>query len=102
MARKCARIHAAVAVCLGKLARRRRFDGTERWKSVGFAKKRGARDARVLVYPPNQRLHALEDALRPDPRNESDIERRSVEIAGKIEQVDFEQYQARIEHRSPA
>src|SRR5438270_556926 len=44
----------------------------------------------------------IEFQLRPDPANERDIERRTVEVAGKIEHMHFEQRCAVIEGRARA
>ena len=47
-------------------------------------------------------LDAVELELRPDPVDEGDVHNLAIEIAGKIEQEDFEQHRALVEHRPPS
>ena len=68
----------------------------------GHFRQRGARDAAVLVHAPHQIVDGIELHLRPDPFDERHVDRLSVEIAGKIEQEDFEQHGADVEHRAAA
>ena len=50
----------------------------------------------------HQRLDRIELQLRPDPADEGDVDRRAVEVAGKVEHMHFEQRRAVVEGRPRA
>ena len=83
-------------------AAKRRTDRAERRKRVRRARQRRARKARVVVHAPHQRVDRVEFQLRPDPADERDVDRRAVEIAGKIEHMHLEQRRAVVEGRPRA
>src|SRR5262249_61535971 len=61
-----------------------------------------ARQPLTLANPPPEILDAVEFELGSDPVDEADVDHLAIEVAGKIEQKDFEQHGAGIEHRAPA
>src|SRR5215468_5139709 len=65
------------------------------------ARQRDAGDAAVLVHAAYELLDAVELELVPDPVDEGDVDHLAVEVAGEIEQEDFQQHSADIEHRPP-
>src|SRR4051794_7351483 len=69
---------------------------------VRTRRQHGAREPRILVHPADESLDAVELELRPDPVDEGDVQDLAIEIAGKIEQEDFEQHRALVEHRPPS
>src|ERR1700674_5113833 len=58
--------------------------------------------AAVILHLRDDRGRRIEHPLLANPADEGNVDVFAVKIAGKIEQEDFEQYRAGIEHRPPA
>src|SRR5215470_1102787 len=75
---------------------------SELGKGIARRRQRRAREPRVLVDPAHKVLDAVEFELGPDPIDEGDVDDLAVKITRKIEQEDFEQHRALVEHRPPS
>src|SRR5215470_4617335 len=74
----------------------------ERWKYIAGAFEGDAGDPAIFVHAMDEVVDRIELEFRPDPRNHRHVQGAAVEIAGKIEQKDFKQHHAGVEHRPAA